>query len=51
MIYSTDQQLRHQAGYNVPGVVLAVSPNNSEMLINDQLLGRFYIYSAAVGNR
>jgi hypothetical protein len=31
----------------VPGVVLAVSPNNSQVLINDQIRRVFYLYNAA----
>ncbi|MGD0939091.1 MAG: hypothetical protein ABR905_05205 [Terracidiphilus sp.] len=33
----------------VPGVVLAVSPNNTNLLINDQVRQLFYIYSASAG--
>ena len=32
-----------------PGVVLAVSPNNSQLLINDQVRQVFYLYSVAGG--
>jgi len=32
---------------SAPGVVLAVSPNNQSLLINDQVRQVFYIYSAA----
>ncbi|MGB8535907.1 MAG: hypothetical protein WCD57_05805 [Acidobacteriaceae bacterium] len=34
---------------NVPGVVLAVSPNNSAVLINDQLRGVLYLYTPSSG--
>jgi len=34
---------------NVPGVVLAVSPNNATVLINDQVRQLFYLYSASGG--
>jgi len=33
----------------VPGVVLAVSPNNSQLLINDQARHLFYVYSTSGG--
>jgi sugar lactone lactonase YvrE len=35
---------------SVPGVVLAVSPSNSELLINDQVRQIFYIYSVSGGS-
>jgi len=34
---------------NVPGVVLAVSPDDKQVLINDQVLGKFYIYTVSGG--
>jgi trimeric autotransporter adhesin len=34
---------------NVPGVVLAVSPTNSAVLINDQLRGVLYLYTPSSG--
>jgi trimeric autotransporter adhesin len=34
---------------NVPGVVLAVSPTNSQVLINDQLRGVLYLYTPTSG--
>jgi hypothetical protein len=34
----------------VPGVVLAVSPNNSELLINDQVRQIFYLYNISGGS-
>jgi hypothetical protein len=34
----------------VPGVVLAVSPTNSAVLVNDQLRGVLYLYSPANGS-
>ena len=34
---------------NVPGVVLAVSPTNSQVLINDQLRGVLYLYTPSSG--
>jgi hypothetical protein len=35
---------------NVPGVVLAVSPNDQQLLINDQILDKFYIYTVSGGS-
>jgi hypothetical protein len=34
----------------VPGVVLAVSPNNSQLLINDQVRQIFYLYNISGGS-
>jgi hypothetical protein len=34
---------------SVPGVVLAVSPNNSQLLINDQARHVFYVYGISTG--
>jgi hypothetical protein len=34
---------------NVPGVVLAVSPTNSAVVVNDQLRGILYLYTPATG--
>jgi hypothetical protein len=34
---------------NVPGVVLAVSPTNSTVVVNDQLRGVLYLYSPSSG--
>ena len=35
---------------NVPGVVLAVSPDNTTALINDQALHRFYLYGLSTSS-
>jgi hypothetical protein len=35
---------------NVPGVVLAASPTNSQVLINDQLRGVLYLYTPSSGS-
>jgi hypothetical protein len=35
---------------NVPGVVLAVSPTNSSVVVNDQLRGVLYIYTPATSS-
>ncbi len=48
MVYATSSNaITTQAA--VPGVVLAVSPNDSQVLINDQARHVFYIYSASGG--
>ena len=49
MVYATTSNaITAQAA--VPGVVLAVSPNDSQVLINDQARHLFYIYSASGGS-
>jgi len=45
MIYSTATNSLSTQNTTVPGVVLAVSPNSSQLLINDQIRGLFYLYS------
>jgi len=48
MIYSTANNSPTNApDPSVPGVVLAVSPNNKTLLINDQVRKVFYIYNAS----
>ena len=47
MIYNTVGNQLSKTDINVPGVVLAVSPDNSMLLINDQQRQVFYIYSTA----
>jgi len=49
MIYSTSTNGLSKADPAVPGVVLAVSPNNSQVLINDPIRGLFYLYTVASG--
>ncbi|MFP5210085.1 MAG: hypothetical protein ACLGRW_12430 [Acidobacteriota bacterium] len=46
MVYSTTTNAITGEDPSVPGVVLAVSPNNSQVLINDQIRGLFYIRNA-----
>jgi trimeric autotransporter adhesin len=46
MIYSTSSDAINKEDPTVPGVVLAVAPNDSSILINDQVRHVFYIYSA-----
>jgi len=49
MIYSTATNTISKQDPGAPGVVLAVSPNNASLIINDQLRGLFYLYGAAGG--
>lgn len=44
MVYSTASNSVTKQDNNVPGVVLAVSPNNQTLLINDQQRKVFYLY-------
>jgi hypothetical protein len=50
MVYSTAAGTVTTQSTAVPGVVLAVAPNNSQVLINDQVRQVFYIYSVAGGS-
>jgi trimeric autotransporter adhesin len=45
MVYSTTNNSLVKQDPSVPGVVLAVAPNNSLVLINDQVRNLFYLYS------
>lgn len=47
MVYSTSANAVSKQDTNVPGVVLAVSPNNQMLLINDQVRRVFYLYSVS----
>ena len=47
MIFTTGSNGLSKADPNVPGVVLAVSPNNQQLLINDPVRQVFYIYNAS----
>jgi len=49
MIYSTASNSLTTQNTTSPGVVLAVSPNNNELVINDQVRGLFYLYNASSG--
>jgi sugar lactone lactonase YvrE len=49
MIYATNSNSISKQDTNAPGVVLAVSPNNGLLLINDQVRKVFYVYSPAGG--
>lgn len=50
MVYSTTSNALTKTDANAPGVVLAVSPDDSFLLINDQARHLFYIYSTAGGS-
>lgn len=49
MIYSTTNDTMTKQDTSVPGVVLAVSPNNAQVLVNDQARHLFYLYNATGG--
>jgi hypothetical protein len=49
MIYSTSGNSLSTQNTAAPGIVLAVSPNNSELVINDQIRGLFYLYNTSSG--
>jgi len=49
MVYSTASNALSKQDASAPGVVLAVSPNNSQLLINDQARQLFYLYNASAG--
>ncbi len=49
MIYSTASNSLTTQNTASPGVVLAVSPNNNELVINDQIRGLFYLYNTSSG--
>jgi len=50
MIYSTTSNALSKQDTSAPGVVLAVSPNNSQLLVNDQSRHLFYLYNASAGS-
>lgn len=50
MVYSTSAGALTTQSTAVPGVVLAVSPNNTQLLISDQALKRFYLYTISSGS-
>ena len=49
MYFNTSANTLTRQDTSVPGVVLAVSPNNAQLLINDQVRQVFYLYSVAGG--
>jgi len=46
MVYSTTGNTLSEQNTNTPGVVLAVSPNNSSVLVNDQVRQLFYLINS-----
>ena len=50
MVYSTGTNSLTKQDTTVPGIVLAVAPNNDQILINDQIRGLFYLYNVASGS-
>jgi trimeric autotransporter adhesin len=49
MIFSAATDTLSKQDTSVPGVVLAVSPNNAQVLINDQIRHVFYLYGTKSG--
>jgi hypothetical protein len=49
MVYTASSNSLASETPNVPGVVLAVSPTNSSVVVNDQLRGVLYIYTPSSG--
>jgi hypothetical protein len=49
MIFSTASNSLTAQNTSSHGVVLAVSPNNNELVINDQIRGLFYLYNTSSG--
>jgi hypothetical protein len=49
MYYTTTTNTLSKQDPNAPGVVLAVSPNGSQLLINDQVRHLFYLYTVSSG--
>ena len=49
MVYSTSSNTIVRQDINTPGVVLAVSPDNAQVLIDDPIRHLFYLYNAAGG--
>ncbi|MDR3753271.1 MAG: hypothetical protein P4K93_05930 [Terracidiphilus sp.] len=49
MIYSTAGNSLIKQDTSAPGIVLAVAPNNNQLVINDQVRGLFYLYNTSSG--
>jgi len=49
MVYSAVSNTLSKQDPSSPGVVLAVAPDDSQLLINDQVRGLFYLYNASSG--
>ena len=50
MVYNAGSNTISKQDSNAPGVVLAVSPNNAQVLVNDQVRQLFYLYNASAGS-
>lgn len=50
MIYTASSNSLYQENIAVPGVVLAISPDNTQLLINDQQRQVFYLYRPSGGS-
>ena len=50
MYFTTSTNTLSKQDPNAPGVVLAVSPNNAQLLINDQVRQVFYLYTISGGS-
>ncbi|HWG21088.1 MAG TPA: hypothetical protein VG225_11220 [Terracidiphilus sp.] len=50
MVYNTSSNTLSSQNTSTPGVVLAVNPSNSQVLINDQVRQLFYLASTAGGS-
>ncbi len=50
MTYSAATNSLTSEAPNVPGIVLAVSPTNSSIVVNDQLRGVIYLYTPSSGS-
>jgi hypothetical protein len=50
MIYNAVANTLTTQNTNAPGVVLAVSPNGQQVLVNDQVLGKFYLVTVSGGS-
>ena len=50
MVYNASSNTSTKQDTNVPGVVLAVAPNNTQVLINDQVRQLFYLYNPSNGS-
>jgi len=47
MVYNTTNNSLNSQTTNAPGVVLAVSPSNAQLLVNDQVRQVFYVYNVS----
>ena len=50
MVYTAVSNTLSKQDPSAPGVVLAVAPDDSQLLINDQVRGIFYLYNASSGS-